>query len=299
MKKLSLLALVALSFSAFAAPIETSIHKILAPEKGETEYVILATDGKVYDIDAKDEELVDLAYEAMETNSTITIDLNNLSIVNGIMNRRKGISEIQFISNEVPEFAPMDVEFAPGDTPLTGYTVSTLADMNTAKRYFSTMQGATKWRSQCYNRAHVWSYEMKTDHNINTGKMWIFFSAKYIKEYKYKWWFHVAPYVQVATEREPVVLDREFSRVPQRLTDWKNVYMKNNATCVNTESYTTYEDNTWNEYCFLIQSSMYYWQPFNLENLDKEGTTKSGFVSNELKRAYSNAIKGRYRRDVD
>lgn len=108
--------------------------------------------------------------------------------------------------------------------------------------------------------------------------MWIFFSAKYIKDYDYKWWFHVAPYVEVASEVEPVVLDREFSRRPQRLTEWKNVYMKNNARCLETQNYTTYEDNKWNEWCFLIKSSMYYWQPYNLENLDKERTVNTNRI---------------------
>ena len=75
--------------------------------------------------------------------------------------------------------------------------------------------------------------------------------------------------------------------------------MKNNARCLETQNYTTYEDNKWNEWCFLMKSSMYYWQPFNLENLDKEGTTKRGFVISELKRAYSNAMKRRARRDLD
>lgn len=300
MKKLSLLALVALSLSAFATPIETQIHDILEPEAGEKEFIILATDGNVYDIDADDTELVDMAYEALETKSIVTIDLNNLSFVKGIMNKKKGIKEIQFISNEIPEFAPLTLD-APTVVrdPLHNFDVSNLADMGTASRYFSTMKTQTKWRSQCYNRAHVWSYELNSDYRINTGKMWIFFSAKYIKDYDYKWWFHVAPYVEVATEGEPVVLDREFSRRPQKLTEWKNVYMKNNARCLETQNYTTYEDNKWNEWCFLIKSSMYYWQPFNLENLDKEGTTKRGFVTSELKRAYSNAMKRSARRDLD
>lgn len=300
MKKLSFLSLIALSFSAFAAPIETQIHDILEPAKGENEYVILATDGNVYDINAKDTELVDMAYDALETKSIITIDTNNLSVVKGIMNKKKGIKEIQFISNEIPEFAPLTLD-APAVVrdPLANYSLTTLNSMSEANRYFSTMKTQTKWRSQCYNRAHVWSYEMKTDYRVNSGKMWIFFSAKYIKDYDYKWWFHVAPYVEVAGEAEPVVLDREFSRRPQRLTTWKNVYMKNNARCLHTQNYTTYEDNKWSEWCFIMKSSMYYWQPFNLENLDKEGTAKRGFVTSELKRAYSNAMKRRARRDLD
>lgn len=300
MKKLSFLSLIAFSLSAIAAPIETQIHDILEPAKGEDEYIILATDGNVYDIDANDTELVDMAYDALESKSIITIDLNNLSIVKGIMDKKKGIKDIQFISKEIPEFAPLTLD-APATVrdPLHNFTVSELTSMSDANLYFSRMKTQTKWRSQCYNRAHVWSYELNTDYRINSGKMWIFFSAKYIKDYDYKWWFHVAPYVEVASEAEPVVLDREFSRRPQRLTEWKNVYMKNNARCLETQNYTTYEDNKWNEWCFLIKSSMYYWQPYNLENLDKERTVKRGFVISELKRAYSNAMKTRARRDLD
>jgi hypothetical protein len=282
------------------AAVETKITKILTPEKGESEYLLLAANGYVYGVDKNDEELVDLAYNAMEEESIVTINLNTLAGVRKLLDQRSAVSSIEFVSNEI-EKALVNYDFAPEQThrnPLDDYDMSVLADMNYAKKYFRTMQTATKSRSQCYNRAHVWSYELNSDYGLNTGKMWIFFSAKYIKEYKYKWWFHVAPYVDVATEREPVVLDREFSRTPQLLTTWKNVYMKNNAECVKTLDYTTYEDNTWNEYCFLIKSSMYYWQPFNLENLTKQGTTKFGYDRNELKRAYSNAIKSRSRRDI-
>lgn len=283
-----------------SAAVETRITKILTPEKGEKEYLLLAANGYVYGVDKGDKELVDLAYSAMEEGAIVTINLNTLAGVRKLLDQRSAVSSIEFVSNEF-EKALVNYDFTPEHTnrnPLDDYDMSVLTDMNYAKKYFRTMQTATKWRSQCYNRAHVWSYELKTDYGINVGKMWIFFSARYIKEYKYKWWFHVAPYVDVATERESVVFDREFSRTPQLLTTWKNVFMKNNAECVKTNDYTTYEDNTWSEYCFLIKSSMYYWQPYNLENLSKEGTTKFGYDKNELRRAYSNAIKSRYHRDI-
>jgi hypothetical protein len=282
------------------AAVETKIVKILTPEKGESEYLLLASNGYVYGVDKDDEELVDIAYSAMEEGAIVNVNLSALSGLRKLLDQRSSVKSIVYVNNEV-EKSLVNFDFALESThrdPLDNYDMSVLADMSFAKRYFNTMQTATKWRSQCYNRAHVWTYELSTDYRINPGKMWLFFSAKYIKEYKYKWWFHVAPYIEVATEREPVVLDREFSRAPQLLTDWKNVYMKNNANCVKTHDYTTYEDNTWNEYCFLIKSSMYYWQPFNLENLTKEGTTKFGYDKNELRKAYSNAIKSRYRRDI-
>jgi hypothetical protein len=283
-----------------SAAVETKITKILTPEKGEKEYLLLASNGYVYGVDKDKTELVDLAYSAMEEGAVVTINLNALSGVRKLLDQRSEVTEITFITNDVDKTLT-DIDYRLESThrdPLDNYDMSVLADMNYAKKYFNTMQRATKWRSQCYNRAHVWTYELSADYGLNIGKMWLFFSAKYIKEYKYKWWFHVAPYVEVATEREPVVLDREFSRTPQLLTNWKNVYMKNNARCVKTHDYTTYEDNTWSEYCFLIKSSMYYWQPFNLENLTKEGTTKFGYDKNELRKAYSNAIKSRYRRDI-
>jgi len=298
-KKLLLVCSLLFVVAANAAPIETKIHQILSPEKGEQNYLVLATDGLVYEIDKNDTEIVDMAFMAMEDKSVVTIELNTLSGIRKLMNQSVGIKSLELMSNELPEFAPMDVEFAPNADPLDSFKVSVLADMNVAKRYFSTMKTRTRRRSQCYNRAHIWSYELSTDHGLKTGKMWLFFSARYIKEYKYKWWFHIAPYIEVATVGEPVVLDREFSRTPQPLTAWKNVYMKNNANCAKTNNYTMYENNTWNEYCFLIKSSMYYWQPFNLEKLAKEGESKFGFDKSELERAYSNGFSRRDRRDLD
>ena len=182
-------------------------------------------------------------------------------------------------------------EFVP--TPLDGYSLTSIYNLDDANKLFRSQRTRTKRRSQCYNRAHVWSYELKK-RGVNSGKIWIFFTKRYIKEYRYKWWFHVAPYIKVKGQSESIVMDREFTRKPETETKWKNIFMKNNAPCTTVEYYSDYRNYFWNgpKFCYIIKSSMYYWQPFNIENLEKGEPEKKSWVTKELEQAYRNAIRG-------
>lgn len=179
--------------------------------------------------------------------------------------------------------------------PLDSYELTVLDDSKEVSRLFRTMNRKTKRRSQCYNRAHVWNYELKRDHNLNSGKIWIFFTAKYIRNYDYKWWFHVAPYTKARDEQEEMVLDREFSSGPRNTTRWKNIFMKNNAFCPTVERYSDYRENQYTEDCYLIFSSMYFWQPYQIKNLEDEGEDifiPRQFYTSQLRTAYRDGFRG-------
>lgn len=51
-------------------------------------------------------------------------------------------------------------------------------------------------RSICANRAHLWAYDFFREHNINTGKIFIFFgSSIWTDKDKHGYMYHVAPYI--------------------------------------------------------------------------------------------------------
>lgn len=76
------------------------------------------------------------------------------------------------------------------------YTPTIIESVEVAKGYFRESRYVSK-DSQCYNRAHIWSYEWFLKHNVNSNKTWIFFTRRYIRKFKFEWWFHVAPSVAV------------------------------------------------------------------------------------------------------
>lgn len=277
--------------SVNAATMTTKIHDIIKPLKGESKYLIFATSGDVFELDANNKEAVEAAYYSLEQNLIIDIDLVDISL-NKILGVRENISKINMLNEELEYSAESFVE-TEIPTPLDDYKLTTICNMDDASKLFKSQRSKTRRRSQCYNRAHAWTYEL-SKRGVHSGKVWLFFTKRYIKEFKYKWWFHVAPYVQVKDAAEDTVMDREFTRRPTPLTKWKNIFMKNNAPCPTVKYYSDYRDNFWNgsKYCYFIKSSMYYWQPFNIENLEKGEPQKNSWNIDELEQAFRNSIRG-------
>ena len=291
MQKLALFLLITWSYTAVANTVTTTIQDILVPELAEQEFLLLASDGVVYEVDASEKELIDMAYQAKEDGTEIELELKALSNLKNAFNLRDSVRAIKMLSDSnVNKDLPNQTSSIP--TPLDGYQTSGLDTMDFATRVFNSMRQDTRRRSQCYNRAHVWTYEAYRRFNLNSRKIWLFFTSRYIREYRYKWWFHVTPGILVDGVAEDVALDRQFTKSPLPLTEWKNIFMHNNANCKEVQYYSDYSENQWDAYCYVIKSSMYYWQPFNIENLEKDGSEKKVWVQSEIDRAYNNAIKG-------
>jgi hypothetical protein len=49
--------------------------------------------------------------------------------------------------------------------------------------------------SICSNRALIWTYDMKRNHNINAAKIFLFYTGKNGEIGNKKWWYHVAPVI--------------------------------------------------------------------------------------------------------
>lgn len=299
MKSLCMLILL-LSFAA-NANVVTGVFDVWPPEAGEDSYLILATDRNIYEVPASNNELVESAYAAKKAKAFVKIKLLKDKFSDEVLGKRSIVTDIQLTS---ALYAPVmrknlalknenlglkGIDYA---TPMDNYTPTVVASMERADTLFRSMRTDTRGRSQCYNRAHVWAFELWKRYRLHSNKTWIFFTRRYINQYKWKWWFHVSPSVEVAGQSEEIVLDRKFRRNPSTLTDWKNEFIKNKAACPIIDRYSQYSQNQYTEYCYLLKSSMHYWQPYHIENLEKgEGEIPTGrWVEYQLDRAYKNGI---------
>lgn len=186
-------------------------------------------------------------------------------------------------------YAYNSLAFSTSD-PLEKANISTLDSYQEAQSIMDKLRSDTSDDSQCYNRAHVWTYETLVNSQTTLGKTWIFFTQKYIKEFTYKWWFHVAPYTLVKDANQTYVLDRGFSLIPYNLVNWKNLFMRNQADCPVITNYLDYETQQDSAYCYLIFSSQYYWQPYQLKNLSTKTERTWGYRKSNLTIAYEDAI---------
>jgi hypothetical protein len=265
-----------------------SISEILSPVAHDDVYLVLGSDARVYEIDKSQSETIKQAKIALEYKDEVILTLSS----NKNVNVRDRIIKIEL--NNISNSNDIQNEDST-PTPLDNFTVSMITP-ETGKELFSSMNRRTRRRSQCYNRAHVWSYEIfkkfsTAQKTMNLGKVWIFFTQKYIREFKHKWWFHIAPYTQFKDSVKTFVMDRSYTKKPVALREWTDIFMKNDAKCKEVKYYSHYRQNQQSESCFIIKSSMYYWQPFNIENLEKGEAQKTKFDITELERAYKNAIR--------
>jgi hypothetical protein len=141
-----------------------------------------------------------------------------------------------------------------------------------AQAAFNTMDGRTKDDSQCYNRAHGWAYDLSRTQNVNSMKIFLFFTNRYIRTYRHKWWFHVSPLVYV---REPngataeMVMDRSFSQMPLYPQVWTNTFLKNQPVCRSINNYGDYYKDDPYEWCYLIRATMFYRGTTGLKKRDQ------------------------------
>jgi hypothetical protein len=78
--------------------------------------------------------------------------------------------------------------------------------------------------SICANRAHMWSYDFKRDHNIDGGKLFLFYTKKTGEGTLKNWWYHVTP---VINEKGQIfAMDAGFSGIKKPLTpkEWLHYF---------------------------------------------------------------------------
>lgn len=295
-----------MSFSLFAqtaeqSTVRTTINQIYEPSAHDPDYLILANNGYVYGIEARDENFARIAREALASSLVIELELREQDPAEKEKNQRFTVDDITILENinsaEVPyrgeeleRGIETDAFLEPEHhiKPLDGYRLTSLSSGGN-RSLFSSMRNDLSGSSECYNRAHVWSWEIYQRYRYNTGKMFLFFTRKYISEYRYKWWFHVAPFINQTSSAQHMVLDRQYTRGPLPMHSWTDVFMRNDAHCPVVDRYSSYSQNQYSRYCYLIPASMYYWQPYNLDRLERYHTTKKVFIQSQINHAYRDA----------
>ncbi len=142
--------------------------------------------------------------------------------------------------------------------------------------------------AQCYDKAHIWSYEENYYHQSRLLKVFLFFSDSYIERYNNPWWFHVAPLAQVKMGSNVVerVMDAGFAQFPLKMKLWTDIFMKNQASCKVMEKYTDYSHHPGEDDCYIYKASMYFWQPKDIEALEVGQPAKTQFINWEIRHAY-------------
>jgi hypothetical protein len=168
------------------------------------------------------------------------------------------------------------------------YSPSILESFDEAKKLFDEMRSDFDVKSQCYNRAHVWAYEWRTEKNIFSSKMWLFFTPKYIRKFKFDWWFHVAPMVHIINQNSvrERVMDKKYAKTPLKLKEWTDIFIKDQSDCPVINSYSDYADYPESSFCYVMKSSMYYYRPLDLEEIDFTHVTKQRWNGAEVINAY-------------
>ena len=167
-----------------------------------------------------------------------------------------------------------DIDFVP----------SSFNSIEEVQKLMNELKYNTRVRSQCYQRAHLWSLEMRQMTNAKTGKVFLFFTDRYIREHNFGWWFHVAPLVLI-NDAEWVV-DPYFFDHPVDLQTWTNHFMPSHPVCKIAKSYVDYENGINEEYCFLRKLPMYYYTPSTIEERDKRNVLISDWLDDDVIGAY-------------
>lgn len=258
-----------------------SIDRVL--EEGKKDLLFLST-GHVVKVDPDRKNLKEFIFISQLANKWLKFQINEQREVESAVetvNPITSFKETSISSEKSMKRLEMELVFKP----------SILKSVNKAQELFNQAPYKQK-ESQCYNKAHIWAYEWRTKNQLYSSKVWIFFTRKYIREYEFEWWFHVAPYVHVVVgdKVKERVMDRKYTKGPIKINEWSNIFMRNSAKCPVVDKYTDQADHPESAYCFLMKSSMYYYQPVDLEKLEMEGIDRTRWLYPEVKHAYQEAF---------
>ncbi|MFP5386182.1 MAG: protein-glutamine glutaminase family protein [Bacteriovoracia bacterium] len=163
-----------------------------------------------------------------------------------------------------------------------------LPDYSSAKRIFNGMNRSYKKKTECSDRAHVWSYEEWKKHGLISNKVFLFFTNTYIRKYRFYWWFHVSPYTLIRENGKVVenVLDRRYTGYPYHMKNWTDVFIRSKKSCP-VKTYAHYRANkNGPEHCFLVKTSMYYRLPYHVRMMEDNGVIKTRFSTSEVNFSY-------------
>jgi hypothetical protein len=85
-------------------------------------------------------------------------------------------------------------------------------------------------------------------------------------------------------------LDRRYTSGPLSTKTWTDIFMRNDALCPVVYTYSRYRNHQYEESCYLIPTSMYFWQPLDIQRQESTGYVKTQFFSSQINAAYQEAF---------
>ena len=268
--------LIIASLNAYAFEVLTKVTGIEISEKGFEPSLVFLGSGEVAKLKPGENEMLQQLLSAKDHQLTLKLTMTD----------RREITRIELSdSKQNSSVLYSSVKSLNVETP------TVLNSLKNAQKYFSGARYKHK-ESQCFNRAHIWSYEWKTQNRINTSKMFIFFSVKYIREHDFQWWFHVAPYLHVVigTDIKERIMDRKYLSGPGSTREWIDRLIVPGTQCRTIGKFSEYSNYPESGDCYLLRASMYIYWPLDLEMEELNGAKKNAWVPEEIEQAYSEAL---------
>lgn len=272
------LLLLLFSQSVFATTIQTEVAAIDISQTAQEPHLIFLThNGIVGRLQPAQTSFFNTLQLGSKTHQLFQITLNP----------KNNITAIKKINARPPLRSVPD-----GDHFSTPYEPTILSDIVTAQRIFDGMRPNYRDRAQCYNKAHVWVYEENKKWKLNSMKVFMFFTTKYIREYNYNWWFHVSPFVFVhdGLGNQEKVLDYSYTNGPLNMKIWSDIFIHSHQECLVVNKYSDYNNHQNERHCFFMKMPMYYWQPWQIKDLEESGKEKHSFIQSEVQSAYRQAF---------
>lgn len=277
MKILFLFILLMLGFSVHADSFKSKIHSIDLAMKPTQSHLILMENGRVVFVGYHQKALLVSFQESLRMQDRLEVEVDTKN---------------NFISAETVEETYETSTTTSDVTKPISYDPTVVTSYSAVSAIFRRMRRDYQNDSQCYNRAHVWAYEEFQNSGLNSSKLFLFFTRRYIRNYRYKWWFHVSPMALVKEGRSIVerVLDRRYTGGPRYVSTWTRNFVHSGRKCPVVYKYYDYRNNQETEDCYLIPVSMYFWQPRDIERRDRTGAEKTQFFKREINHAYWEAF---------
>ena len=280
----ALIAFNGLAQASESSEITTRIQTVLA---GTSEAKIFSTiDARVYSVATSNAAVLNQLNAAAKSSQPIRLALEGDTIVavrSMSLEERAQFSDA-FVATAEDTVRSLSAPSRPDETApadMSGYQPTQFASMAEAEGVFQSLDSNLRHRSQCYQRAHYWAYDMSSRSGINSMKVFLFFTKKYIREYNYKWWFHVAPFIYAGGVE--TVLDPEFVRNAMEINEWSHRFVSAAENCPSAETYQEYEAGTYDHYCYFRKVPMYYYQPTSVQESDRTRVARTGWNSQELR----------------
>lgn len=274
---LAVLLSVFLSFSANASyNVKAQIHDVDHGNSNE-ETLVMLTSGQVVRIKDKENKSINDFEYAKDSHQWFEFTLSDKNDIESYT-----LSSSPLLKEKrLTSFQPLYETYVP----------TVIENIELVKTYFHESKYVNK-ESQCYNRAHIWTYEWFNKYAINSNKTWLFFTRKYIRKFKFDWWFHVSPSVRVMEDGilKEKIMDVKYARGPIDLKSWTDIFMRDDANCPVVKTYSEYANYPESGSCFTLKTSMYHYQPVDIESSENWGTIKANWYDTEVKQAYLEAF---------